>query len=79
MKACAKLGFPPGQCVVIEDAPVGVMAAKAAGAQAVAVLMHHSAAAFPTADLLVRRLADLTVEAVAALVAGTATQKSETR
>jgi len=67
-KACAKLDLPSNRCVVIEDAPVGVQAAKSAGAYAVAVLMHHSAAAFPTADLLVRKLADLTVESVVALV-----------
>jgi len=69
-KACAKLDLPPERCVVIEDAPVGIQAAKAAGAFAVAVLIHHSAAAFPTADLLVRQLSDLTVEAIASLVEG---------
>lgn len=68
LKACARLDLPPGRCVVIEDAPVGVLAAKAAGAQAVAVLIHHAAAEFSTADLLTRRLEDLTVDALAALV-----------
>lgn len=70
VKACAKLDLPPARCVVIEDAPVGIQAAKAAGAFAIAVLIHHSAAAFPTADLLVRQLSDLTVEAIASLVEG---------
>lgn len=68
VKAGRKLALPPSRCVVIEDAPVGVQAARAAGMQAIAVLIHHSPAAFPTADLLVRRLGDLTVKAVASLV-----------
>jgi len=59
--ACRRLSLPPGCCVVVEDAPVGIEAAKSAGAKAVAVLMHHPGSAFPAADLMVDRLADLTV------------------
>lgn len=59
--ACTRLNMPAAQCVVIEDAPVGVEAAKAAGAKAVAVLMHHSRAAFATADWIVERLSDIRV------------------
>ena len=57
-----RLGIPPRRCVIIEDAPVGVEAAHAAGAHVVAVLMYHPAEAFPQADLVVARLSDLTVD-----------------
>src|SRR5215470_3125403 len=35
LKAAAKLGIAPGDCVVIEDAPAGVLAGKAAGARVI--------------------------------------------
>lgn len=59
--ACERLGLPPDRCVVVEDAPVGVEAARAAGTRSVAVLMHHPARAFDGANLIVSRLADLSV------------------
>ncbi len=37
LKAAALLGFPPSECVVVEDAPSGVRAGKAAGARVIAV------------------------------------------
>ena len=36
--AASRLGVPPANCVVIEDAPAGVQAAKAAGMACVALL-----------------------------------------
>ena len=65
--AADRLGVQPGHCVVIEDAPVGVQAARAAGMPTVAVLLYHSAQALEGADCLVPRLADLTVEQVVTL------------
>lgn len=59
--ACRRIDLPPQRCVVIEDAPVGVAAAKAAGAACVGIAIHHSAEAL-AADLVVERLADITVE-----------------
>lgn len=41
LKAAAKLGAEPATCVVIEDAHVGIRAAKAAGMKAVAVTTTH--------------------------------------
>jgi HAD superfamily hydrolase (TIGR01509 family) len=35
--ACRRLGLPPGECVVLEDARNGVLAGKAAGCQVIAV------------------------------------------
>ena len=66
--AADRLGLSPGQCVVIEDAPVGVRAARAAGARVVAVLLYHPAETLHGADLVVERLADLTVEQTLSLV-----------
>ena len=66
--AADRLGIKAGRCVVIEDAPVGVQAARAAGALVVAVLLYHSAEAFGVVDLMVRHLADLSVDQVVSLV-----------
>lgn len=35
LKAAAKLGFAPADCIVVEDAPAGVKAGKAAGARVI--------------------------------------------
>ncbi|WP_193215085.1 HAD family hydrolase [Luteolibacter marinus] len=43
LKAAAKLGVDPASCVVIEDARVGIRAAKAAGMKALAVTTTHPA------------------------------------
>jgi beta-phosphoglucomutase len=66
--ACAGLEIEPTRCIVVEDAPAGVEAARGAGTRTVAVLMHHSADSFEKADLVVNRLADLSADSVFALV-----------
>lgn len=66
--ACRRLGLTPRHCIVVEDAPVGVEAAVAAGAHAIAVLRHHPAEAFKGVDFAVEGLADLTVGRILALV-----------
>ncbi len=62
-----RLGLSPAQCIVIEDAPVGIQAAKAAGALAVAVLIYHPRSAFQAADDAVERLSELSVARLQAL------------
>ena len=52
LMAAERLGVAPDRCVVIEDAPVGVEAAKAAGMRAVAVLTTNAE------DLLARAGSD---------------------
>jgi mannitol-1-/sugar-/sorbitol-6-phosphatase len=37
LKAASALGFPPTECVVLEDAPAGIRSGKAAGAKVIAV------------------------------------------
>jgi len=66
--AAEALGLSPEQCVVIEDAPVGVMAARKAGTKVVAVLSTHSASSFGqpgsefAPDAVVDTLSAVTVE-----------------
>lgn len=68
--AADQLGLPPARCVVVEDAPVGIEAARAAGTRCVAVLMHHPADSFPTAHEIVARLVDLTSSGLIRLASG---------
>ncbi|WP_437205149.1 HAD-IA family hydrolase [Planctomicrobium sp. SH664] len=57
--AARGLGVPPGQCIVIEDAPAGIESGKAAGARVVAVASTSSRQALAGADAVVARLDDL--------------------
>ena len=68
LTAATKLGADPRRCVVFEDAPAGVEAAKAAGMVCVAVCSHHPAAAFAAADWVVGELTEVTAERVERLV-----------
>jgi sugar-phosphatase len=57
------LRFRPEECVVVEDAPSGVGAGKAAGCRVLAVLGTHSAAELHEADWVVVSLEGLAVTA----------------
>ena len=65
--AAERLGVPPGECVVIEDAPAGVEAAKRGGMRCVGVYRGRPREALAKADLVVEDLED---PAVAALFGG---------
>ena len=54
-----RLGVPPEDCVVVEDAPAGLASARAAGMRTVAVLTTHSPADLAGADLLAPALTGL--------------------
>ena len=56
--AAKRLGVPPGECVVIEDAPVGVEAAKRGGMRCVGVSRDRPGEALAKADLVVETLED---------------------
>lgn len=50
LRAAELLGFPPARCLVIEDAPAGISAGKAAGAHVLALRTTHGPADLGEAD-----------------------------
>jgi HAD superfamily hydrolase (TIGR01509 family) len=54
-----RLDLDPGRCVVIEDAPAGIAAGRAAGMAVAAVATTHRPAALAGADRVFERVADL--------------------
>ena len=56
LQAAAGLGFDASQCVVVEDAPAGIAAGLAAGAQVLAVTTTHDADQVSSADVIVADL-----------------------
>ena len=72
LKGAELLGIAPERCVVFEDAPVGIRAAKAAGMKAVGVTFvgHHPAEKLRAegADLVVQSLVDVDVDTIRRLL-----------
>lgn len=66
LAGAALLGVPPERCVVVEDAPAGLTAARAAGMATVAVTSTHTADELK-ADLVVADLSRLAVEGTSTL------------
>lgn len=66
--ACRRLALPPGSCVVIEDAPNGVAAAKAAGCRVIAVTNTCGRSELTEADVVVDSLAELSLDTVTELL-----------
>lgn len=64
--AAAKLGVPPARCVVVEDAPAGVEAARRAGMRRIGVGAQHAELA---ADVVVASLTALPMDAFERLLA----------
>jgi sugar-phosphatase len=66
VKAAAKLGFPASDCIVVEDAPAGIRAGKAAGARVIGFLttMPGRELEEAGADWIVQNCADITVSRV---------------
>jgi mannitol-1-/sugar-/sorbitol-6-phosphatase len=65
-----RLGVVPSACVVVEDAPAGIRAARAAGMYSIAVTTSHREEQLREADLVVPGLADVEERLVAAVLAG---------
>ncbi len=68
IKTAQKLGLPPGRCVVVEDAPAGVMAGKAAGCAVIAITGTTSRDHLAQADLVVDSVRELTPETFKGLI-----------
>ena len=63
LKGASLLGFPPTECVVLEDVPAGVRAGKAAGAKVIAfkTTLQESALREAGADWILNNCADIRV------------------
>jgi beta-phosphoglucomutase len=68
LKAASKINLPPERCVVVEDAPVGVEAGKAAGCKVIALTGTADALELSQADLVVDSLVGLGAAEVRALL-----------
>ena len=64
LKSAQKLGLKPSECVVIEDADHGVVAAKAAGMKVIAITSTHDKQKLINADLIVENLDEITIEKI---------------
>lgn len=64
LTAAERMGLPPVRCVVIEDAPNGVQAARAAGARCIAVTNTTPAEQLAEADLVTDSLAHVDLDTV---------------
>ncbi len=62
LKAAEKLGLPPSQCLVVEDAPAGVEAGKKAGARVLALTTTFPAGKLGAADWIAPDLAQVPEE-----------------
>ncbi len=68
LEAAARLGVPPAQCVVVEDAVAGVEGARRAGMRCIAVTTTNPAARLAAADLVVDSLEQVSAETFAGLL-----------
>ena len=63
LTAAARLGVDPRRCVMVEDAPAGISAARAAGMVVLALLGTHAAHQLRQAHAVIEQLAHLHIEA----------------
>jgi beta-phosphoglucomutase len=69
--AAQRLGVAPANCAVIEDAPVGIAAANAAGMTSIALLSTgHTAESVAAARFVARSLRELSAHRIAGLIGG---------
>jgi mannitol-1-/sugar-/sorbitol-6-phosphatase len=59
LAAARRLGVPPAETVVVEDAPPGIEAGRAAGAATIAVTTTHEASTLSAADVVIPDLREL--------------------
>ncbi len=63
-----KLKIEPKNCLVIEDAPVGIKAAKRAGMKSIALTTTHEKSELFNADLIVKDLSEVSVQDIMLLL-----------
>jgi len=68
LTAAERIGIAPAYCVVIEDAPNGVAAAKAASAQCIAVTNSTTAEKLSQADLICESLGEVNLDTLVRLI-----------
>ncbi len=68
LTAASRMKLAPARCVVIEDAPSGVQAAKAAGAKCIAVTNSTAAANLSQADLVCDSLEQIDLQTIKKLI-----------
>lgn len=61
LAAARRLGVRPAECLVVEDAPAGIDAARRAGMRVVALTTTHAVAALSAADVITTALATIEV------------------
>ncbi len=71
--AAYQIGVSPAACVVVEDAPVGIEAARRAGMRVIGLVGTHPAKALSSTDRVIERLDELDIESLQALIAPSAT------
>jgi sugar-phosphatase len=62
LKGAVGLGLPPGECLVIEDAPAGIQSARAGGMKVIGIASTYSASQLGEADAVIRSFAELSVQ-----------------
>lgn len=62
LKGARLLGIAPDRCVVVEDAPSGISAARAAGAAVIAVATTHPGSELSEADAVARTVDDVRLD-----------------
>jgi mannitol-1-/sugar-/sorbitol-6-phosphatase len=63
LKGAQRLGFAPGDCVVIEDAPAGIQSARASGMRVIGMASTYAVAKLAEADAVVQKLGRIQVTA----------------
>jgi sugar-phosphatase len=61
LKGAERMGVNPAECLVIEDAPAGIQAARAGGMKVVGITSTYAAAKLKEADFVVQRLLQIQV------------------
>ncbi len=61
IRAANTLGLKPSQCIVVEDAPVGIQAAHAGGMKCICLRSPRSPKGIESADLIVDSLEEITI------------------